>query len=990
MPIDPSRYGFSSTPPFLPLPVRGLIALWRGRLALQSRNPGIAETAVNGALSAFEAASETDSGPPRNLPLTAALTALRAIAQRQSGRNHEKAYNSFSLAEAAFRQVERDGAMPMAPFLSDYLAMLADFGNIDNSFAVAQQFHRAPRDTEASGIEDGVFLWLLAAALIPTPRSVLALASLLQSRGMEECAFDAFQHAAAFAIATGDAAAAAEAAEGALSIHADNGDARSFRGFIRLRSGDPQSAYEDFSIAAESNADNIELHLALAEASIEAGKMDGAARELEVVLEKAPGNLGALYLRGGLHRRAGDAEKEKGDAERAAKLWQLAIADLTNVIDGGNRSSAIYQSRGAAYFRLGKLEHALEDYDDAIRLDPSDAESHGRRAEILLSLNHKSEALAAVNVALALLSTGVASDSMRAYLLRLKGDVYIREEWFDPAIKVLVEAVALERTNPASASLLLHAYRSMSKWEELAREARRLQAYEYNSEFLRSLRIEEVEAYSNNDDYEAALAALTRQPGPAAEHPDMIWWHARLLCDVGDFESALEVLRQNQSGNAKSIRFLGLQGWILQNLEPCDAGQRFAFADEGRRTYKQAMELATAPDRSEARNVWLKKGLANATLRAGDAGAARTLYEEVIAACEKWDLSSRENARVLALLGWCHYQQRNCELAARFFESAIEKGDRALSVAFDRALVISASSRGEAEGLQRYKDALSRAGETRPLRWIGVCRVALHDLKESLFVPMGLTAAPAIANLLSIHLLEAVSRIAASYPALAAHIFDFLDAVATPPLSMPHAELDALRHRIQAARLIQQQDGYAAIAELKRAAEEYSRLGDREWEATTWAEVVRLCRKLDVLEGVSQAARKALEAGLYQFDRAAGADLIRLETGRAAEDASSHEQYAAEICSAFADGGAERAFRDANDIVEGMSKEERDLFRRTLLRVFKVKASGDQSVLADPEGREVIIPSSDAVVGGFVHYPEWNPDEDPREEVSRSLGVPMR
>ena len=61
----------------------------------------------------------------------------------------------------------------------------------------------------------------------------------------------------------------------------------------------------------------------------------------------------------------------------------LRVSGCTAVIDSGQWQgrdiAVIYYKRGNAYARIGELRRAIEDYDQAVRLDPSYATVYGNR-----------------------------------------------------------------------------------------------------------------------------------------------------------------------------------------------------------------------------------------------------------------------------------------------------------------------------------------------------------------------------------------------------------------------------------------------------------------------------------------------------------------------------------------------------------------------------------------------------------------------------------
>ena len=60
--------------------------------------------------------------------------------------------------------------------------------------------------------------------------------------------------------------------------------------------------------------------------------------------------------------------------------YKRAIQDYAEAIRLDPQNASAYNNRGSAYDDLGQYERAIQDYDEAIRLDPQYADAYANRA----------------------------------------------------------------------------------------------------------------------------------------------------------------------------------------------------------------------------------------------------------------------------------------------------------------------------------------------------------------------------------------------------------------------------------------------------------------------------------------------------------------------------------------------------------------------------------------------------------------------------------
>lgn len=149
----------------------------------------------------------------------------------------------------------------------------------------------------------------------------------------------------------------------ALRLEPDHLQARMLRGALRLKTGDDAGGSEDFAAAQRLAPESSQLPLEAASAFAGAGKLEPAIAQLDGWLEKYPKNErvpDALLLR--------------------CRLRALANVDLPQALDDcnvavkkGARTSVGYGTRALVQLRLGSHEKAIDDYDEALELQPRDA-----------------------------------------------------------------------------------------------------------------------------------------------------------------------------------------------------------------------------------------------------------------------------------------------------------------------------------------------------------------------------------------------------------------------------------------------------------------------------------------------------------------------------------------------------------------------------------------------------------------------------------------
>ena len=98
-------------------------------------------------------------------------------------------------------------------------------------------------------------------------------------------------------------------------------------------------------------------------------------------------------------------QRSLSDAKQG--LYLEAIAGLTTLIDRNSNNAADYNNRGLVHYQCGHLNAAIEDYNQAIRLNPKLAGAYNNRANYFAAQEKLIEAIADYDVAIDLDPTNV-------------------------------------------------------------------------------------------------------------------------------------------------------------------------------------------------------------------------------------------------------------------------------------------------------------------------------------------------------------------------------------------------------------------------------------------------------------------------------------------------------------------------------------------------------------------------------------------------------
>jgi lipoprotein NlpI len=121
--------------------------------------------------------------------------------------------------------------------------------------------------------------------------------------------------------------------------------------------------------------------------------------------------------------------------------WDVQIIGCTNAIQSGKyvgkNLTGAYLNRGLAYDAEGDYDHALADYDQAIRLDPNNATAYNNRGNAYQKMDYNERAIADYNEAIRL-------DPKYAAAYNDRGHAYQKKSNNDRAMADYNEAIRLD------------------------------------------------------------------------------------------------------------------------------------------------------------------------------------------------------------------------------------------------------------------------------------------------------------------------------------------------------------------------------------------------------------------------------------------------------------------------------------------------------------------------------------------------------------------
>jgi len=133
-------------------------------------------------------------------------------------------------------------------------------------------------------------------------------------------------------------------------------------------------AIADFSVSIGLKPENGRVHEDRGAAYENLGSYDAALADDTTAIQQ--GYVDAYDARGNVHY-------ERGAVHNARREFEAAVADYSAYLrlsPGGRRTRIVYNNRGEAFDSLGWLARAIQDFDQALRLDPTYADAYYNRS----------------------------------------------------------------------------------------------------------------------------------------------------------------------------------------------------------------------------------------------------------------------------------------------------------------------------------------------------------------------------------------------------------------------------------------------------------------------------------------------------------------------------------------------------------------------------------------------------------------------------------
>lgn len=343
------------------------------------------------------------------------------------------------------------------------------------------------------------------------------LRSALFFTGKEMTSVDRFK-AARTAYAKGDLAVARREAEALLKGGSSNAALLQFLGVVCCKLGSHKEGIAYFRKALACGGDDTENRLNLAQAYVDFGDLEAAAKICTEAKDRSHGDL--RFLEASIIAKMG-----RGSA---------AVTAYENLLSEQPESFAAWNNLGNLRHDAGEFEEALEAYGQASRIDPKSSLAYMNVGRALLALHRYDEACLSLEKAALLTPTDPQP------LLEL-GRVLTSINHADAGLRALGAAAKLSPTDPRIFLAIAVAFQDLSNHDQAEKALR--YAIKAEPQFTPAyVTLGIIFEKANRIDELRALHADMQKAGLAGD--DAAYLEALLLARDGEYEQALQLVRE--------------------------------------------------------------------------------------------------------------------------------------------------------------------------------------------------------------------------------------------------------------------------------------------------------------------------------------------------------------------------------------------------------------------------------------------------------------
>ncbi|TEU17049.1 MAG: tetratricopeptide repeat protein [Anaerolineales bacterium] len=393
---------------------------------------------------------------------------------------------------------------------------------------------------------------------------------------------------------------------------------------------------------------------------------------------------------------------QEGDGQREAENWDAAIVEygraisLTNELKDKTGEASYRYRRAGVYLDLDKHQDALNDYDEAVQLEPNNATYHLGLAEAYAAQQEFQSALDYYEKA-----TGLSPDYIAAWIG--KGDAYLALGGYEEASNSYTKAIAIDRNNNVAYYGRARAEALLGKSTEAIQDLRQ-------AIILYPTYVEKAESEPDFDKIRGEMqpilsAAQHNRTGNSLEN------EGKLEEAIREYQEALKLDPTNAAYHANlgdvyhQLQRLGdaeeqYEKAVTHALENDSYRYRLAgvYYDQGK--FDLAIEEYEAAVAINDENPVYRSGLGDAYRQKGSLDKAAGAYEQAIEL-------DKSNASYHARLADIYQRQGNLENAVTKYNEAIRLDDENPAYHYGLAQVYHVQDKPQ-EAIPFYQAAIER------------------------------------------------------------------------------------------------------------------------------------------------------------------------------------------------------------------------------------------------------------------------------------------